>query len=84
MLALVPTDTCVSRLGNEEGKWLLPALFFFEKFPKDLYPSSTCSEISEQISLVYTPVIFQTAASVLCLCKLFVVLSLERHGLSFL
>ena len=80
MLALVPADTCVSRLGYGGGKWLLPALFFFEKSPKAPSPSSTYSEMSEQISLFYISAIFQTAASMLCLGRLFVVLSLERKA----
>lgn len=38
----------VSRLENEEGKWSLKALLFLEKFPKDPYPSSTHSDISNE------------------------------------
>ena len=37
--------------------------------PSDLCPFVTCSEISTQVTLLYTPGIFQAAASMLYLCR---------------
>ena len=44
-----------------------PSSFVLEKSPKDLYPFSTYSEFSKQISLRCTPGIFQTDACLLYL-----------------
>lgn len=64
---LVLAGVHVSRLGGRGGKCQLPALLFLEKSPKDICPSSTCSEISKEISLLYTLGSFQTPASMLYL-----------------
>ena len=73
-------------LGWEVGgwKWHLPKTLFLVKFPKDPCPSNTCSEISKQISLPYTPGIFLSTAFMLVSMGLFVVLSFQGEGLSFL
>ena len=67
--SLVPRGVCVSRLGRGSlgGKWHLPALFFLEKSPNDPCPLSTCPERSKQMSLPYTPGVYQTATFLLYL-----------------
>ena len=67
--ALVPTKVYVSRLRCRRGKWHPPTPLFLEKSPKDPCPSSTCSDISKQISFPHTLGIFQIAISVLYLCR---------------
>lgn len=62
---LVPTGVSISRLGVKGRKWYLLALLFLEMSPEDLCPSSTCCEISKQISLLYILVIFQITAFIL-------------------
>lgn len=57
----------VSRLMGWVGGWVGGVPFFLEKAPKHLCPSSTYSEISEQISFQYTPGIFQSAVPMLYL-----------------
>ena len=64
---LVSVGVPVSRLRDKGGKWHLPILLLLEKSPKVLCPSSTCSEINKQISLLCTPGIFQTVASMVYL-----------------
>lgn len=56
---LFPPGVHVSRLGvgGEGRKWHLLALWFLKKFPKDLCPFSTNSEVSKYISFLYTPAV---------------------------
>ena len=55
--------------GVGGGKWFPPAPLFLEKFPNDPCLFSVSSEMSKQISLLYTHGVFQTAASMLYLCR---------------
>lgn len=74
---LVFTDGCVFiGVGGGRGeKWHLSTPLFLEKFPNNLCPSRTHSEINK-CSLPSAPGIFQTAASSSISAGLFFVLSL--------
>lgn len=55
-----------SMMESQGGKWCPPASLFLEKSPKDPCLSSTSSEISIQIQLLYTQV-FSTLSPMLYL-----------------
>lgn len=56
---LVPAGVHMIRLGGvEERKGTPPSFMILEKSSKDSSPASTCSEMSTQISLPYTPGVF--------------------------
>ena len=73
----------VFSLGGGAGKLHRPAPSFLEKSFMDPSLSSSHSEISQQISLLYTPGDFQTAASMLCLTGAFCCAVSLRVGTQF-
>ena len=56
---------CMFILWGRGGKLYPLRPLFLEEFASDQCPSRTCSEISKQLSLLYAPVVFHTAASAL-------------------
>lgn len=46
------------------GKWCPPAPLSLVKFPQNLHPSGSCSDVSKESSLVYTTGVFPSAASI--------------------
>lgn len=75
---LVPAGVHMIRLGGvEERKGTPPSFMILEKSSKDSSPASTCSEMSTQISLPYTPGVFFKLLLLCCVSMgLFVALSL--------
>lgn len=81
---LVPTGGFVFMVGVLGRKMACASYFVLEGSPHDPCPSGPHSEMSKSFSLLSASNIFQTAASSLYLCGLFVQLSLQGWGLSFL